>query len=66
MGVEVDTKFMVLNKTLVFKNYLVSNKDVEIHEVVEKASMESSIEIEQSWSPWLALTFHHDNIELIF
>ncbi len=45
---EVDTKFMVLNKTLVFKNYLVSNKDVEIHEVVEKASMESSIEIEQS------------------
>jgi hypothetical protein len=44
----------------------VNNKDVEIHEVVEKVSMESLIEIEQSSSPWLALTFHHDNIELIF
>jgi hypothetical protein len=48
MGVEADTKFMVFNKTLVFKNYLESNKDVEIHEVVEKASMENPIEIEQS------------------
>ncbi len=43
-----------------------NNKDVEIHEVVENVSMESLIKIEQSSSPWLALTFRHDNIELIF
>jgi hypothetical protein len=28
--------------------------------------MESPIEIKQSLSPWLTLTFRHDNIELIF
>jgi hypothetical protein len=43
-----------------------NNKDVEIHEVVEEVLVESPIEIEQSLSPWLALTFHHDNIELFF
>jgi hypothetical protein len=43
-----------------------SNKDVKIHEVVEEVSMESLIEIKQSSSPWLTLTFRHDNIELIF
>jgi hypothetical protein len=42
-----------------------NNKDVEIHEV-EEVSMEGSIEIEQSSSPWLTLTFHHDNIKLVF
>jgi len=44
----------------------VSAKDVEIHEIVEEVSMESIIEIEQSSSPWLTLTFHHDNIKLVF
>jgi hypothetical protein len=44
----------------------VNSEDVEIHEVVEEVSMESPIKIEQSSSPWLTLTFHHDNIELIF
>ncbi len=63
---EIDTKFMVLSKKIIFFLYLVSSKDVEIHEVVEKVSMESPIKIEQSLSPWLALTFRHDNIELIF
>ncbi len=43
-----------------------SNKDVEIHEVVEEVSMEGLIEIEQSSNPWLTLTFHHDDIKLIF
>jgi hypothetical protein len=43
----------------------VSSKDVEIHEVVEEGSMESPIEIKQSSSPWLRLTFRHDNIKLI-
>jgi hypothetical protein len=57
---------MVLSKKIIFFLYLVSSKDVEIHEVVEKVSMESPIKIEQSLSPWLALTFRHDNIELIF
>ncbi len=41
-------------------------KDVEIHEVVEKVSMKDLIEIEQSSSPWLTLTFRHDNIKLVF
>jgi hypothetical protein len=44
----------------------VSNKDVKIHAVVEELSMEGPIEIEQSSSPWLALTFRHDNMEFIF
>ncbi len=42
-----------------------SNKDVEIHEIVEKVSMKGSIELEQLSSPWLTLTFRHDNIKLI-
>jgi hypothetical protein len=42
-----------------------NSKDVEIHEVVEKVSMEGVIKIEQSSSPWLTLTFCHDNIKLI-
>jgi hypothetical protein len=44
----------------------VNNKDVEIHEVVEEVSMKGSIDIEQSSSPWLTITFFHDNIKLIF
>jgi hypothetical protein len=43
-----------------------SNKDVEIHAIVEKVSMKGPIEIEQSSSPWLTLTFRHDNIKLVF
>ncbi len=43
-----------------------SSKDVEIHEVVEEVLMKSPIEIEQSSSPWLTLTFCHDNIKLVF
>jgi hypothetical protein len=43
-----------------------NSRDVEIHEVVEEMSMKGPIEIEQSSSPWLTLTFHHDNIELVF
>jgi hypothetical protein len=43
-----------------------NSKDVEIHEIVEKVSMKGSIEIGQSLSPWLTLTFRHDNIELVF
>ncbi len=43
-----------------------SNKDVKIHEAVEEVLMESPIKIKQSSSPWLTLTFHHDNIKLIF
>jgi hypothetical protein len=39
---------------------------LEIHEVVEKVSMKGPIKIEQSSSPWLTLTFCHDNIKLIF
>jgi hypothetical protein len=39
-----------------------SSKDVEIQEVVEEVSMKGSKEIEQSSSPWLTLTFHHDSI----
>jgi hypothetical protein len=35
----------------------VSNKDVEIHEVIEEVLMKGPIEIEQSSSPWLTLTF---------
>ncbi len=42
-----------------------SSKDVEIHEIVEEVSMKGPIEIEQSSSPWLILTFRHDNIKLI-
>jgi hypothetical protein len=44
----------------------VNSKDVEIHELVEELSMEGPIEIEQSSSPWLTPTFHHDNIKLVF
>jgi hypothetical protein len=44
----------------------VNSKDVEIHEVVEEVSMKGLIEIEQSSSPWLTITFCHDNIKLIF
>jgi hypothetical protein len=43
-----------------------NNKDVEIHEVVEEVSMKGAIKIEQSSSPWLTITFHHDNIKLFF
>jgi hypothetical protein len=43
-----------------------NSKDVEIHEVVEEASMKGPIEIEQSSSPWLTLTFRHDDIKLVF
>jgi hypothetical protein len=43
-----------------------SSKDVELHEVVEKVLMKGPIEIEQPSSPWLTLTFRHDNIELVF
>jgi hypothetical protein len=42
-----------------------NNKDVEIHEVVEKVSMKGPIKIEQSSSPWLTLTFRHNNIKLV-
>jgi hypothetical protein len=42
-----------------------SSKDVEIHEVVEEVSMKCPIEIKQSSSPWLTLTFCHDIIKLI-
>jgi hypothetical protein len=44
----------------------VSNKDVEIHEVVEEVSMKGPIEIKQSSRPWLTLIFCHDNIKLVF
>jgi hypothetical protein len=44
----------------------VSNKDVKIHEAIEKVLMEGPIKIEQSSNPWLTLTFHHDNIKLVF
>jgi hypothetical protein len=44
----------------------VSSKDVEIHEVVEEVLKKGPIEIKQSSSPWLTLTFCHDNIKLIF
>jgi hypothetical protein len=44
----------------------VSNKDVEIHEVVEEVLMKGPIKIEQSLTPWLTLTFCHDNIKLVF
>jgi hypothetical protein len=43
-----------------------SSKNVDIHEVVEEVSMKGPIEIEQYSSPWLRLTFCHDNIKLIF
>ncbi len=43
-----------------------SSKDVEIHEVVEKVSMKGPIKIEQYSSPWLTITFRHDNIKLVF
>ncbi len=43
-----------------------NSKDVEIHEAVEEVSMKGSIKIEQSSSPWLTITFHHDNIKLVF
>jgi hypothetical protein len=43
----------------------VNNKDFEIHEVVEEVSMKGPIEIEQSSSPWLTLTFRHDNSKLV-
>ncbi len=43
-----------------------NNKDVEIHEIVEEVSMKGLIEIEKSSSPWLIITFRHDNIKLIF
>ncbi len=43
-----------------------SNKDVKIHEVVEEVSMKDPIEIKQSSSPWLQLTFRHDNIKYFF
>jgi hypothetical protein len=43
-----------------------NNKDVEIHEVVEEVSMKGPIKIQQSSSPWLTITFHHDNIKLVF
>ncbi len=42
-----------------------SSKDVEIHEVVEEVPMKGPIKIKQSSSPWLTLTFCHDNIKLI-
>jgi len=44
----------------------VNNKDVEIHEIMEEVSMEGPIKIKQSSSPWLTLTFRHDDIELVF
>jgi hypothetical protein len=44
----------------------VSNKDVEIHEVVEEVLMRSPIKMEQSSNPWLTLTFCHGNIKLGF
>jgi hypothetical protein len=43
-----------------------SSKDVEIHEIIEKVLMKGPIEIKQSSSPWLTLTFCHDNIKLFF
>ncbi len=43
-----------------------SNKNVEIHEVIKEVLMKGPIDIEQSSSPWLTLTFHHDNIKLVF
>ncbi len=56
---EEDTKFRGVQ-------YLVSSKDVEIHEIVEEVSIKGPIEIEQSSSPWLTLTFRHDNIKQVF
>jgi hypothetical protein len=44
----------------------VSNKNVKIHEIVEEVLMKGPIKIEQSSSPWLTLTFHHDNNKLVF
>jgi hypothetical protein len=44
----------------------VNSKDVEIHEIVEEMLMKSPIETEQYSSPWLTITFHDDNIKLIF
>jgi hypothetical protein len=38
-----------------------SRNDVKIHEVIEEVSMKGPLKIEQSSSPWLTLTFHHDN-----
>jgi hypothetical protein len=43
-----------------------SSKDVEIHEIVVEVLMKGPIEIEQYSSPWLTLTFRHDNIKSIF
>ncbi len=43
-----------------------NSKDVEIHEIVEEVSMKGPIDIEQSSSPWLRITFCHDNIKLVF
>ncbi len=42
-----------------------SSKDVETHKVIEKVSMKGPINIGQFLSPWLTLTFRHDNIKLI-
>ncbi len=41
------------------------SKDVEIHEIIDEVSMKGPIEIEQSSSTWLTLTFHYDNIKLV-
>jgi hypothetical protein len=42
-----------------------NSKDVEIHEVVKEVSMKGLVEIEQSSSSWLIITFCHDNIKLV-
>jgi hypothetical protein len=43
-----------------------NNKDVKILEIFEEVSMKGPIEMEQSSSPWLTITFFHDNINLFF
>jgi hypothetical protein len=43
-----------------------NSKDVEIHEVVEEVLMKGPIDIKQYSNPWLTITFHHDNIKLVF
>jgi hypothetical protein len=44
----------------------VNSKDVKVYEIVKDVSMKGPIEIEQFSSPWLTITFHHDNIKLVF
>jgi hypothetical protein len=64
--VEASTKIRVAQQNIGLVLVFSESQDVEIHEVVEDVSMKGPIKIEQSSSPWLTITFRHDNIKLVF